>query len=92
MSQPTPLVAVIDDDPSVRKAPARLLRAAGFRAETFASVTAFLRGPLQDEPACVIADVQMPGLTGLDLQRALAADNAANFSEQIRTHIDLPRS
>jgi FixJ family two-component response regulator len=67
-----PVVHVIDDDPSVCKALGRLLNAAGYRVETFASAGEFLAQPPPDGPACVILDVQMPGLSGLDLQQALA--------------------
>ena len=68
-----PLVFVVDDDASVRKSLARLVRAAGYEAETFASVGEFLaRGPYEG-PCCLVLDVRMPGLTGLDLQEALRA-------------------
>jgi len=67
----TALVFVVDDDASVRKSLARLLKAAGYEAETFASVRDFqARGP-HDGPCCLVLDVRMPGLTGLDLQEAL---------------------
>jgi len=70
------VVFVVDDDPSVRKALGRLLRAAGFRAEAFATADEFLRRPAPEAPACVILDVQLPGPSGLDLQRALAERDA----------------
>ena len=65
-------VFVIDDDPGVLKALERLLRANGFSVETFASAAAFLERPLADRPACLILDLRMPGVGGLDLQEALS--------------------
>ena len=74
MSAPaTALVFVVDDDASVRKSLARLLKAAGYEAETFASVRDFLARRPHDGPCCLVLDVRMPGLTGLDLQEALRA-------------------
>jgi FixJ family two-component response regulator len=67
-----PAVFVIDDDPLVCAALGRLLRSAGFRTEAFATAEAFLGHPLPDVPACAVLDVQMPGLSGLDLQGRLA--------------------
>lgn len=67
------LVCIVDDDPSVRKSLARLARGAGYDVETFASAREFLARPLGEGPACLVLDVRMPGLTGLDLQAALVA-------------------
>ena len=67
------VVYVIDDDESVRKALARLLRSASLQAETFSSPEEFLTGPRQEKDACVIADIRMPGSTGFDLQKAITA-------------------
>jgi FixJ family two-component response regulator len=73
MTAPTaPLVFIVDDDSSVRKSLARLVRAAGFAVETFASAHDFLTRPRYDGPSCLVLDVRMPGLSGLDLQEALA--------------------
>jgi len=67
-----PLIAVIDDDASMRGALRRLLRSVGFRTAEFASAEEFLQaGQLQDT-ACVIVDVRMPRMSGLELQRHLA--------------------
>jgi FixJ family two-component response regulator len=68
-----PLVFVVDDDASVRKSLARLVKTAGYEAEAFASVRDFLARPPCDGPCCLVLDVRMPGLTGLDLQEALRA-------------------
>jgi FixJ family two-component response regulator len=71
MRNPT-VVYVIDDDASVRKALARLMRSANIDAETFSSPGEFLAIPRREENACMIADMRMPGATGLDLQHDLA--------------------
>lgn len=62
---------MIDDDPAIRRAIARLLRARGFRTEVFDSAGAFLNAAPQAKSACVILDVQMPGMSGLALQESL---------------------
>jgi len=67
-----PVVRVVDDDVSFLKAIARLLRGAGFHVKTFASATDFLADMEPDVPGCVLVDLQMPGLSGLELQDALA--------------------
>jgi FixJ family two-component response regulator len=69
----TVIVAVVEDDPSVRTALRRLLQAAGHQVHPFASAEAFSRRPGQDRPACLVLDVQLPGASGLDLARSLAA-------------------
>ncbi len=69
-------VFVIDDEPSVRKALARLLCSAGYRVEAFASAREFLGRPRYDGPGCLVLDVHMPGQSGLELQEAMVtADN-----------------
>ena len=65
------LVFLIDDDASVRKGISRLLRSAGYRSEAFESASNFLTREQHSGPACVIVDVQMPGLNGIDLQNVL---------------------
>ena len=67
-------VFIIDDDDSVRQGVSRLLRAAGYRPQTFASAKAFLAQRPQAHPACILLDVQMPELDGLELQERLAAE------------------
>jgi len=66
------LVGIVDDDASVRKGLARLVTTAGYRAEVFASAREFLERPRLDDLCCLVLDVRMPGLTGLELQEALA--------------------
>jgi FixJ family two-component response regulator len=69
---PGTLVGIVDDDPSVRKGLARLVKSAGYRVEVFASAHEFLTRPPREDPACLLIDIRMPGLTGLELQDALA--------------------
>ena len=71
MPEEKAVIFVIDDDPRVRIAVARLLRSAHFTVETFDSAEAFLRSPHRDAPACLVLDVDLPGLSGLELQRTL---------------------
>lgn len=73
MNPPGPVVFVVDDDDAVRRSLARLLGSAGLRAETFASAHEFLARPEADGPACLLLDVRMPGLSGLDLQERLGS-------------------
>ena len=72
MNTPAPLVRLVDDDASFLKAAARMLRASGFAVKTFVSAAEFLAGPEPDVPGCVLADLLMPGLSGMALQEALA--------------------
>ena len=67
----TPLIHVVDDDPSMRTALLRLLGAAGFEARGYASTGEFLLQPLPDRPGCLLLDLRMPGPSGLELQAAL---------------------
>ena len=70
-----PIVFVVDDDRSVREALGGLIRSVGLRVETFASAAEFLRQKPPTEPSCLVLDVGLPGLSGIDLQRELAAEN-----------------
>jgi FixJ family two-component response regulator len=68
-----PVISIIDDDESVRAATNRLVRSLGFSALTFASADEFLRSPRLHDTSCVIADIQMPGTSGIELQSVLIA-------------------
>jgi FixJ family two-component response regulator len=69
------MVAVVDDDESFRCALQRLLKSAGFPVRSFASAEDFLKSGKQHETGCLIADISMPGMSGLDLQAKLNADH-----------------
>jgi FixJ family two-component response regulator len=73
MSEESPIVAVIDDDESVRESIQGLLETAALRVELFASPREYLQARRKDDPACIILDVRMPGSSGLDFQREMAA-------------------
>lgn len=79
MSQTTPIVFIVDDDVSVRESLQSLVRCAGWRPEAFASAQEFLCHPRALVPSCLILDVYLPDLNGLDLQTRMSVD-----------HIDLP--
>ncbi len=65
------IVYVVDDDETVRRSLARLIRSVGLKVDTFASAQAFLEHKGQDRPSCLVLDVRLPGLSGLDLQTAM---------------------
>jgi FixJ family two-component response regulator len=72
MPESIPIVLIVEDDASFRRSIERLLRSAGLTVKAFGSAHEFLRNPRPDGPACLILDVGLPGLGGLDLQRKLA--------------------
>jgi FixJ family two-component response regulator len=67
-----PIIAIVDDDPSAREGLQSLIQSAGWRAESFASAQEFLARPRAEVPSCLILDLQLPGLSGLDLQKRMA--------------------
>jgi len=86
------MVFVIDDDESIREALNSLIRSVGLNVATFASAQEFLQSKRPDVPACLILDVRMPGLSGLDLQRDLAEANIHIPIIFITGHGDIPMS
>jgi FixJ family two-component response regulator len=72
MHQTAPRIAIVDDDASVRRAVQRLLRSAGFAVETFATARAFLDADHWAETACLVLDIHLPGMSGIELQEYLA--------------------
>jgi FixJ family two-component response regulator len=68
-----PLIAIVDDDKSIRAATQDLLKAAGFRAHAFEDAEGFLGAPMRATVACLITDMRMPGMSGLELYRRLVA-------------------
>ena len=73
MTAPAAMVFVVDDDASVRKSLSRLVSAAGYRVQAYASAGEFLARRPEPGPSCLVLDVRMPGVTGLDLQQTLAS-------------------
>jgi RNA polymerase sigma factor (sigma-70 family) len=86
------LVFVIDDDPSVRSSLKFLLSTVGLQAETFDSADSFLRKEPPDIPSCLVLDVRLPGLSGLDFQRELAGRNICIPIVFLTGHGDIPMS
>jgi FixJ family two-component response regulator len=87
-----PIVFAVDDDASMREALSRLFRSVGMQAQIFASAQDFLMFKRPDAPACLVLDVRLPGLSGLDLQRELAAANLEIPIIFITGHGDIPMS
>ena len=71
MTSHAPMVFIVDDDASVRKALGRLVRAAGYEVELFCCAAEFLAREAPPPPACLLLDVRMPGMTGIELQRTI---------------------
>jgi FixJ family two-component response regulator len=90
VSRDTPIVFVVDDDISVRESLESLLRFAGFQPQTFASAEEFLSRPRVFVPSCLVLDVTLPDLNGLDLQRRIAADRIDMPIIFITGHGDVP--
>jgi FixJ family two-component response regulator len=90
MSDPDPIVCVVDDDPSIREALTSLIRSVGLGVETFGSAREFLNGQRPDAPGCLVLDVRLPGLSGLDLQRELATARIDIPIIFITGHGDIP--
>lgn len=87
-----PVVFVVDDDPSVRSTLKFLLNTVGVKVESFDSADSFLRGTPPDVPSCLVLDVRLPGLSGLDFQRELAARNIHIPIIFVTGHGDIPMS
>jgi FixJ family two-component response regulator len=90
MISATPLVFVVDDDPSVREALESLIVQAGWRAQVFESAHAFLSFPRALVPSCLVLDVSLPGLNGLELQSLIAGDRIDMPIIFITGHADVP--
>jgi FixJ family two-component response regulator len=90
MSQAPPIVFVVDDDVSVRESLEALLRCEGWQPETYASASEFLARPRAQTPSCLILDVSLPGLNGLDLQKRVAAERTEMPIIFITGHGDVP--
>src|SRR5881296_3325851 len=90
MSNVAPVVFVVDDDPSVRRAIQRLVESIGLQVELFASAQEFLRSKRPDAPSCLVLDIRLPGISGLDFQRQLAEANIHIPIIFITAHGDIP--
>ncbi len=88
----TPVVYVIDDDASVRTALSSLIRSVGLRVEVFGAASEFLAAKRTDAPSCLILDVRLPGVSGLDFQAELAKANTIIPTIFITGHGDIPMS
>jgi FixJ family two-component response regulator len=85
-----PVVVVVDDDPSVRRAIKRLVESVGLRAELFGSAQEFLYSERPDAASCLVLDIRLPGISGLDFQRELAEGNIHTPIVFITAHGDIP--
>src|SRR6059036_2055700 len=90
MSNVAPVVFVVDDDPSVRRAIKRLVGSVGLEVELFESAQEFLRSKRADAPSCLVLDIRLPGISGLDFQRELAQANIHIPIIFITAHGDIP--
>jgi DNA-binding NtrC family response regulator len=90
MPEDTPCVFIVDDDRSIRDSLRNLIRSMGLNVQTFASAQEFLASPRPGAPSCLVLDVQLPGLSGLDLQRELARDGVQIPIIFITGHGDIP--
>jgi FixJ family two-component response regulator len=89
MGDETPSVLIVDDDPEFRDSVGQLLRTVGLYTREFSSVSDFLKGDPSDGPTCLVLDVRMPGRSGLELQRDLAAANRQVPIIFITAHADV---
>jgi FixJ family two-component response regulator len=92
MIDPAPLIHVVDDDVAYRTAVSRLLEASGYRVALYASASQLLKNPPAAEPGCILLDVQMEGLSGLQLQERLAAIGHSLPIVFLTGHADVPSS
>ena len=90
MNEPAPIVFVVDDDPSIRRAIKRLIGSVGLQVELFGSAQEFLASRLPNVPGCLVLDVRLPGISGLALQRHLAEANVQIPIIFITAHGDVP--
>ena len=92
MNEVAPIVYVVDDDDLFRRSTERLIRTAGFNVQPFTSARDFLKNPRPQGPACLVLDVRMPGLSGIDLQRELTQSGIDIPIIFITGHGDIPMS
>jgi len=90
MTGMAPIVFVVDDDPSVRRAMKRLIGSVGLQVEVFGSAPEFLAARRSDVPSCLVLDIRLPGISGLDFQRKLAEANIHIPIIFVTAHGDIP--
>src|SRR6266446_6304617 len=90
MSEPEPIVFVVDEDLSVRRSTERLIRWIGLEVQTFTSAREFLKNPRPARPACLVLDVRLPGLSGMDLQHELTQSGIHIPIIFVTAHVDIP--
>ena len=92
MNDSRPIVFVVDDDPAVSVSMKRLIRSLGLEVQTFSSAQDFLRTKRPDAPGCLVLDIRLPDLSGLDLQQELAKANVDLPIVFVTGHADIPMS
>jgi FixJ family two-component response regulator len=90
MTEPAPTVFVVDDDSSLRRAIKRLVESVGVQVEVFGSAHEFLQAKRPDAPSCLVLDIRLPGISGLQFQRELAYANIHTPIIFITAHGDIP--
>ena len=90
MTEPAPTVFVVDDDSSLRRAIKRLVESVGVQVELFGSAHEFLQAKRPDAPSCLVLDIRLPGISGLEFQRELAYANIHTPIIFITAHGDIP--
>jgi RNA polymerase sigma factor (sigma-70 family) len=90
MTEPASIVFVVDDDPSVRRAIKRLVESVGLTVELFGSAAEFMNGSHADVPSCLVLDIRLPGMSGLDFQRELAKAKNEIPTIFVTAHGDIP--
>lgn len=91
-TQGVPTVFIVDDDADVRESLKELLESVGLHSESFATAQEFLSSPLRDAPSCLVLDVRLPGISGLDLQRELKRGRINIPIVFLSAHADVPMS
>jgi FixJ family two-component response regulator len=86
------IIAIVDDDSSVRKGLERLIRSVGWKTETFGSAQEFLASPRINAPTCIVLDLQLPGLSGLELQKQMSEAGVETPIVFLTGHGDIPAS
>ena len=90
MNEPAPIVFVVDDDPSVRRAIKRLIESVGLQVDLFGSAEEFLLGKRPNAPSCLVLDIRLPGISGLDFQHKLAEAKVHIPIIFVTAHGDIP--